>query len=327
MKRILGIGNALVDILMLLRSDRALDQLSLPKGSMQLIDEKMLKKIQSETLLLDQHIATGGSAANTIISLAHLGVNVGFIGKIGNDSVGEFFNGDLFENGVLTYLAYSTLPSGRCHVLISPDSERTMCTYLGAAANLQAEDLKINMFKDFDILHIEGYLVSNKELLLTAARLAKKAKLKISIDLASYNVVEENLPFLLDFVEKYVDIVFANEEEAFAFTKLKNDEKAAQTIASLCDIAIVKVGQRGSFIHSKENKYRIPSVAVNCIDTTGAGDLYAAGFLYGLSHDLPLDQCGKIGTICAGHVIRFVGAKMDDRTWKIINEAANTFQK
>ncbi len=324
MKKILGIGNALVDILMILRSDRALDKLQLPKGSMQLIDETTLEKIQDETLLLNKHIATGGSAANTIISLARLGVNVGFIGKIGNDSVGEFFNGDLFENGVLTFLSYSMLPSGRCYVLISPDSERTMCTYLGAAANLQANDLKINMFKGFDILHIEGYLVNDQNLLLAAARLAKRAKMKISIDLASYNVVEDNLSFLTDFVEQYVDIVFANEKEAFVFTKQRN-EKAAEKIGNLCKIAILKVGRRGSYIYSKGHCTHIPSVKVNSIDTTGAGDLYAAGFLYGLSHELPLDQCGKIGTICAGHVIRCVGAKMDDRTWKIINETVNTF--
>ena len=175
MKKVLGMGNALVDILMMLKSDDLLHQLRLPKGSMQLINEAKMREIQEATILLDQHVATGGSVSNTISGLARLGVDVGFIGKIGNDSIGDFFKVDSFENGVLTYLLGSQLPSGRCHVLISPDSERTMCTYLGAASDLRATDLHERMFSDFDVLHIECYLVENRELMLRTAEMAKAA--------------------------------------------------------------------------------------------------------------------------------------------------------
>ncbi|MGM9746597.1 MAG: adenosine kinase [Paludibacteraceae bacterium] len=324
MKKILGMGNALVDILMRLKSDDLLQRLELPKGSMQLIDEDKMRAIQEATILLDQHVATGGSASNTISGLARLGVDVGFIGKVGSDSIGDFFKVDSFENGVLTYLLGSQLPSGRCHVLISPDSERTMCTYLGAASDLRAADLSADMLRDFNLLHIEGYMVESHELMLRAAKLAHNAGMQVSLDLASYNVVEAHKDFLRDYAKRYVDIVFANEDEAFAFTG-KHDEEAAHEIAQLCSIAIVKVGKRGSFAVSGDTVFRIPAAKVNCIDTTGAGDLYAAGFLYGYARGLSLDKCAKIGTICAGHVITFVGAKMDDRTWKSINAIVGNF--
>ncbi len=324
MKKVLGMGNALVDILMMLKSDDLLHQLRLPKGSMQLINEAKMREIQEATILLDQHVATGGSVSNTISGLARLGVDVGFIGKIGNDSIGDFFKVDSFENGVLTYLLGSQLPSGRCHVLISPDSERTMCTYLGAASDLRATDLHERMFSDFDVLHIECYLVENRELMLRTAEMAKAANMKLSLDLASYNVVESNLDFLSDFVKNYVDIVFANAEEAFAFTG-KQDKEAVAEIASMCDIAAVKVGKRGSFIQSGDEFHTIGAAKVNCIDSTGAGDLYAAGFLYGYARDLSLDKCAKIGTICAGNVIQTIGAKIDDRIWKSINAIVSNF--
>ena len=324
MKKILGMGNALVDILMRLRSDDLLQQLDLPKGSMQLIDEAKMREIQDATLLLGQHVVTGGSASNAISGLARLGVDVGFIGKVGCDSIGDFFRVDSFENGVLTYLMGSKLPSGRCHVLISPDSERTMCTYLGAASCLAADDLKLAMFRDFDVLHIEGYMVESHDLMLRAAQLARRAGLEISLDLASYNVVDAEREFLRDYTTKYVDIVFANEEEAFAFTG-KNAEEAALEIGQMCRIAVVKVGKRGSFVVSGSEFHQIPAAKVACIDSTGAGDLYAAGFLYGYARGLSLDKCARIGTICAGHVITFVGAKMDDRTWQSINAIVGNF--
>lgn len=324
MKKILGMGNALVDILMRLKSDDLLQKLGLPKGSMQLIDEAKMREIQDATLLLGQHVATGGSASNAISGLARLGVDVGFIGKVGCDAIGDFFKVDSFENGVLTYLLGSTLPSGRCHVLISPDSERTMCTFLGAASDLNASDLNLAMFRDFDLLHIEGYMVESHELMLRTAQLARRAGLELSLDLASYNVVEAERDFLRDYATKYVDIVFANEEEAYAFTG-KDAEEAALEMAQLCKIAVVKVGRRGSFVVSGNEFHKIPAARVRCIDSTGAGDLYAAGFLYGYARDLSLDKCARIGTVCAGHVITFVGAKMDDRTWQSINAIAGNF--
>ena len=319
MKKILGIGNALVDILVQLPNDEALHKLSLPKGSMQLINQTTMKHIYDATSLLEKHVATGGSASNTSVALAHLGCNIGFIGKVGSDEIGEFYASDLNDNKVTPHLLKSDLPSGRCNVLISNDSERTMATYLGAAVTLNADDLNIDTFRQYDILHIEGYLVQNYNLISRAGQLAKEAGLTVSIDLASYNIVAENINFLRDFVAKYVDIVFANEEEATAFTKLPA-EQAIHAIAQQASLAIVKVGAKGSYIKQGNTLLHIPAEKVKPIDTTGAGDVYAAGFLYGYANNLPLNRCAEIGTLCAAQVIEEIGAKISPERWQKIHD-------
>ena len=319
MKKILGIGNALVDILVQLPNDEALHKLSLPKGSMQLINQTTMKHISDATSLIEKHVATGGSASNTSVALAHLGCNIGFIGKVGSDEIGEFYASDLNDNKVTPHLLKSDLPSGRCNVLISNDSERTMATYLGAAVTLNADDLNIDTFRQYDILHIEGYLVQNYNLISRAGQLAKEADLTVSIDLASYNIVAENIDFLRDFVAKYVDIVFANEEEATAFTKLPA-EQAIHAIAQQASLAIVKVGAKGSYIKQGNTLLHIPAEKVKPIDTTGAGDVYAAGFLYGYANNLPLNRCAEIGTLCAAQVIEEIGAKISPERWQKIHD-------
>ena len=318
MKKILGIGNALVDILVQLPNDEPLHKLELPKGSMQLIDQTTMKRISDATSLLEKHVATGGSASNTSVALARLGCNVGFIGKVGHDELGSFYSDDLTNNNVTPHLLKSDLPSGRCNVLISTDTERTMATYLGAAVTLNADDLNIETFRQYDILHIEGYLVQNYNLITRAGQLAKEAGLMVSIDLASYNIVAENIDFLKDFVAKYVDIVFANEEEATAFTKLPA-EQAVHTIAQQASLAIVKVGSKGSYIKHDDTLLHIPAEKVKPIDTTGAGDVYAAGFLYGYANNLPLKRCAEIGTLCAAQVIEEIGAKITPERWQKIH--------
>lgn len=319
MKKILGIGNALVDILVQLPNDEPLHKLELPKGSMQLIDQTTMKRISDATSLLEKHVATGGSASNTSVALARLGCNVGFIGKVGHDELGSFYSDDLTNNNVTPHLLKSDLPSGRCNVLISTDTERTMATYLGAAVTLNADDLNIETFRQYDILHIEGYLVQNYNLITRAGQLAKEAGLMVSIDLASYNIVAENIDFLKDFVAKYVDIVFANEEEATAFTKLPA-EQAVHTIAQQASLAIVKVGSKGSYIKHDDTLIHIPAEKVKPIDTTGAGDVYAAGFLYGYANNLPLKRCAEIGTLCAAQVIEEIGAKITPERWQKIHD-------
>jgi sugar/nucleoside kinase (ribokinase family) len=319
MKKILGIGNALVDILVQLPNDEPLHKLELPKGSMQLIDQTTMKRISDATSLLEKHVATGGSASNTSVALARLGCNVGFIGKVGHDELGSFYSDDLTNNNVTPHLLKSDLPSGRCNVLISTDTERTMATYLGAAVTLNADDLNIETFRQYDILHIEGYLVQNYNLITRAGQLAKEAGLMVSIDLASYNIVAENIDFLKDFVAKYVDIVFANEEEATAFTKLPA-EQAVHAITQQASLAIVKVGSKGSYIKHDDTLLHIPAEKVKPIDTTGAGDVYAAGFLYGYANNLPLKRCAEIGTLCAAQVIEEIGAKITPERWQKIHD-------
>ena len=318
MKKILGMGNALTDILLRIENDEVLAKLNLPKGSMQLVDGGKSKEITTLLSEISPRMATGGSASNTINGITRLGAAAGFVGKIGKDEVGKFFRKDMLNNGVVPHLLYSETPSGQCTVLVSADGERTLCTFLGAACELDAKDLTPEMFVGFDIFHIEGYLVQNHELIRTAVKMAKEAGLQVSVDLASYNVVEENLDFLNEIIRDYIDIVFANEEEARAFTG-KEPEQALIHIADHCDIAVVKIGKEGSFIKSGSESVLVKPRLADCIDTTGAGDLYAAGFLYGLANGYSLDICGKIGSLVSGNVVEVLGAKMTDEVWRQIH--------
>ncbi len=317
MDKVLGIGNALVDIMTRLPDDSTLDKFSLKKGSMQLSERDFADKINNETASFDKSQSSGGSAANTIHGIASLGASAGYIGKVGEDSFGEFFSKDMEVNGIEPFMLKSTTDTGRAIALISPDSERTFATYLGAAIELTDSDLIADQFKDYKILHIEGYLVQNHALMLKAAVLAEANDMKISIDMASFNVVEDNLEFLKNYVKNYVDIIFANEEESKAFTG-KEPEDSLNELAEQCEIAIVKIGSKGSLVKSNGIVYKIDPIKVNPVDTTGAGDLFASGFLYGLTNDFSLDKCGQIGSICAGKVIEVIGSKMSDETWKEI---------
>ncbi len=314
MEKVLAIGNALVDILVRLKDDMILYEFGLAKGSMQLADMQLVNDIQNRTKDLARHQASGGSSANTIHGLAKLGVKTGYIGKVGRDPMASFFQKDMTDAGITTLLSLSSTPTGRAVALVTPDSERTFATYLGAAVELIANDITPDLFTGYSIFHVEGYLVQNHELLLKSVRLAKEAGVKISIDMASFNVVMANKEFLRTIVKDYVDIVFANEEEAKMFTGV-SPEESVDEIAKMCDIAVVKLGKEGSLIRQKDKLYKAGSIKVNAIDTTGAGDLYASGFIYGLLNNMPLDKCAAMGAILGGNVIEVVGAKMDDTRW------------
>ncbi len=317
MKQILGIGNALVDVMTLIDSDDTLKKFSLPKGSMQLVDDQKSALIKSETISFKRNMTSGGSAANTIHGLAMLGVKTGFIGSVGKDETGDFFENDMKSAGVKTILTRRNSVTGTAVALISPDSERTFATHLGAAVELAASDLREDDFKDFDILYLEGYLIINRPLVERACSIAKKRGMKIALDLASYNVVEARLSDFREIIEKYVDIVFANEDEAKSFTGFSPSD-ALNSIALLCDIAIIKAGKEGSMIKNANETLNISAIPVKSIDTTGAGDLYASGFLYGYAMGLPLEKCGLFGSVLAGHVIEIVGARMDHPKWSKI---------
>jgi sugar/nucleoside kinase (ribokinase family) len=170
---------------------------------------------------------------------------------------------------------------------------------------------------------MEGYLIFNKELVETACRIAKKSNMKIALDLASYNVVDAKLADFREIIEKYVDIVFANEEEAKSFTGFSPAD-ALNSLSTLCEIAVIKIGKDGSLIKRGNEILKITSMPVNCIDTTGAGDLYASGFLYGYQNGLSLEKCGMFGSVLAGHVIEIVGARMDENRWEKIMKIIKT---
>ena len=314
MKKVLGLGNALTDVLLQVSED-SLRELGLPKGSMNLITLEQAEQIQMRFASVRKRMVAGGSASNTITTISQLGGTAAFIGKIGNDEVGKFYREDMIKNGVTPILlTSSTQMSGCSVVLITPDGERTFATYLGAAADMHADDIKKEAFVGYDIFHIEGYLVQDNELIEKAMRLAKEAGCMVSLDLASYNVVNENQRFLKDLISKYVDIVFANEDESFAYTHLNPEESVAK-LAQQCDIAVVKVGKRGSYVQQSNERYHIGAITTSCTDSTGAGDLYACGFLHALSDGFDIRRCGEIGTIAAGRIVEVVGTKLSEDTW------------
>jgi len=321
MKKVLGIGNALVDIIYFLDNDLLLEAFSLPKGSMQLVDAAKARQVEQATGSVSKFMASGGSAANTIHGLARLGIDTAFIGTVGDDTFGQFFEKDMTSCNIRPLLTKGTLDTGRAISLVSPGGERTFATYLGAAIELAADRLDDSLFNRYDHLHLEGYLVPNQLLVEKALKLARNENMTSSLDLASYNVVEANLEFLKRIISIFKPVVFANEEEAHAFTGYKNPGKALDYIAALTGTAIVKTGAKGSLIYHKGKKYTVQAIRANCIDTTGAGDLYAAGYLYGFINNYEPDHCGRIGSLLAGKVIEEAGAKICNKSWDYIGKS------
>ena len=321
MKKILGIGSTLVDILSQVPNEEVLNELNLPKGSMTYVNindavsigERLAQQYGSQR-------AAGDSAANTMSGLARLGAKSGFLTMMGNDEMGQFFTDEMTRTGVEMLALKSDTPTGRVIAMVTPDGERTFATCLGASIELSPDNIKPELFDNWDIFYIEGYLVANPDMLRKAISTAKDKGLKIAIDLASYNVVEESRDFLLELVNNYVDIVFANEQEAFALTGME-PENALHYIAERCDIAVVKIGAKGAYIQRGNEIVTIPPMKADVVDTTGAGDMWAAGFLAGLVKGENLQKCGMMGAIVAKNIIEVMGAKMDDERWDNIHKA------
>ncbi len=317
MKRILGMGNALTDVLVQLDNESHLENLCLPKGSMQLVDSDKNAVVQEYINDMSKQMIAGGSASNTMRGIACLGGDATFIGMVGNDEIGKVFEKELKDTGVSTNLFFSDIPSGTATAFISPDGERTFATHLGAAIGMTPKLLTPELFKGYDIFHIEGYLVQNHELIRKAVHIAKYEGLKVSLDLASYNVVDENWEFLQTLVRDYVDILFANEEEALAFTD-KQPEEALDIISKMVEYAIVKIGKKGSLVKYNGNIVSEGITDNKRVDTTGAGDFYAAGFLYALANGMSVEKAAHYGKILSGNIIEVVGVKLTDEQWNNI---------
>jgi sugar/nucleoside kinase (ribokinase family) len=325
MAKVLGMGNALVDIITRIENDSILEGFGLPKGSMTLVDLDTSNYIHAETAGMPKTKASGGSAANTIHGLAHLGIETAFVGKVGNDDMGRFFKKDMQVNQITPVLFRSMNETGRAMALISKDSERTFATHLGAAVELNEEDISHDVFEGYDSFYIEGYLVQNREMIEKALRLANNASLKVYLDLASFNVVEDNRDFFLSLISKYVDVLFANEEEIRSLCGL-SPEEGAMEIQDMVDVAVIKMGAEGSFCVSDGELVRIGVRPSKPVDTTGAGDLYAAGFIYGHIKGLDIETCGKMGAILAGRIIELIGAKMDEANWENLRREIKTLE-
>jgi sugar/nucleoside kinase (ribokinase family) len=317
-KRLLGIGNALVDILVRIEDDRLLAELGLSKGGMTLIDRDGVRIILDKTAHLDHHKSSGGSSANTVTGLARLGMPVGFIGTVGDDEFGHFFRSDMLSMSVETHLYEGDSETGKSISLISADAERTMATFLGAANELFKCDIDGDVFRGYDYFLAEAYLIPYRELIDTVFQKAKKSGCEIVMDLSSFSTVEENRDYLDSLLSEYVDVVLANEDEARTFTKREDPREALAEIAKRCKIAVVKCGEKGSYIQHRSRQFRIDPISIKAIDSTGAGDLYAAGFMYGLMNGYSVEVSGKMGSCVGGKVVEVIGAKMHDQKWEEI---------
>lgn len=315
MAKIVGIGNALVDVIVKLENEELLKQFALEKGGMEMIDSERKRVIHSAIKDQPQASATGGSTSNTIHGLARLGIDAGYIGKVSNDEPGRFFQEEMQRYHVTPHLLYSDIDTGIATTFMTPDAERTFATYLGAAATMSANELNPEVFKDYDYLYIEGYLIYNHELIHRLCQIAKDCKLKVAMDFGSYNLVEEQRDFLKDLLKNHIDIIFANQEEAKAFTG-KDDEEALNILSEYCPIAIVKLGAQGSIVRMDGKTTVIPPQDAKRIDTNGAGDIYAAGFMYGLMKGYDTERCGFIATRLSSAIIETVGAKLTDAQWE-----------
>ena len=280
--KIIGIGNALVDILYRLDDEHLLSEIHLKKDAMTLINERWEHEIEDMTRHVDKSMANGGSISNTMVALARLEREVGFIGRVGDDEMGRFFEGKLCDAGVHTQLIRGREATGVAHTFVTPGGSRTFGTLLGAAYYLGPNDITEEMFRGYDLLHIEGYLVQNQELIETICQRAKQAGLILSLDLSSFNVVSKNRTYFHHLISDYIDIVFANEGEARAFTGNFDPQEQLRHIAHLCDLAVVKLGEHGSIAMLEGGRiYKCHAEYVeNVVDTTAAGDYFAAGFLH-----------------------------------------------
>ena len=315
MKRTLGIGNALVDVLTKVDNEQILSELHLPKGSMQLLSTEAYAEVTRRMQALPTKLTTGGSACNTLLALSHLDAPTGMIGKIGDDENGRFFASYFAQRGISTRLLHDSRPTGVASTFITPDGQRTFGTYLGAAARLTADELQLAWFEGYDYFYIEGYLVQNHDLVLRAIELAHAAGCEVCLDLASYNIVEADLDFFRALMPS-IDIVFANEQEAQALTGLEA-RAALDALAATCHIAVVKIGKHGVWAcHGTEVAHCQARDVPVVVDTTAAGDYFAAGFMHALAAGEPLATCIARGSLLAGHIIEVVGTELPDATWQ-----------
>jgi sugar/nucleoside kinase (ribokinase family) len=325
-KTIVGVGSALVDILAH-EDDAFLTEAGAVKGGMIYVEkshiEQTLARISGRL-----SIVPGGSACNTVVGVSQLGGKARFVGKRGSGKMGDFFENALRANNVDPRLFRSEVSTGRVLSIITPDAERSMFTFLGAAAETRPEDIREDLFADAAIVHIEGYLLFNPQLILTALKAAKSAGARVSLDLASFNVVEESRDLLSGVVQNYVDILIANEDEARAYTGESDPLPAIRALGREVNVAALKLGPRGSIICRDGQFIAVPAEGDGrAVDTTGAGDLWASGFLFGLTEGYPLEKCGAIGSACGYEVCQVVGASIPEEGWRRIRNLLEKDEK
>jgi sugar/nucleoside kinase (ribokinase family) len=309
---VIGIGNALVDVLCH-ESETFLDRHGLAKGTMHLIDEARARALYDAMGPAVE--ISGGSAANTIVGVASFGGRAHYVGKVRNDQLGEVFSHDLKAVGVhyTTPMATNGPSTGRCLIVVTPDAQRTMNTYLGASTQLGPADIDAGLIARGRILYLEGYLFDQpaaQEAFRAAAGFAHAAGRKVALTLSDPFCVDRHRAAFVDLVERHVDVLFANEVEICALYEANDFDAALQQVRRHCEIAALTRSERGSVVVAGGEVHVIDAQKVDAVvDTTGAGDLYASGFLFGLSRGMDLPACGRLGSLAAAEVISHVGAR------------------
>jgi fructokinase len=309
---VVGIGNAIVDVLVQ-ADERFLDDHGLTKGTMALVDEQQAERLYAS---VGPGLETsGGSAANTLAGVAQLGGRAGFIGRVRNDQLGGIFAHDIRSVGArFETPATTTGPStARCLILVTPDAQRTMCTYLGASVGLDPGDLDLEMVAQAKVLYLEGYLWDSdeaKRAFIAAAEVARAHGAEVALSLSDAFCVERHRDSFQELVDGHVDILFANEMEITSLYKANSFEEAAEQVRGRCRIAALTRSEQGSLILNGDGTHTIaPFQLGQLVDTTGAGDLYAAGFLHAYTQGRPVEACGRLGSLCAGQVVTQLGPR------------------
>ncbi|MCP9849340.1 adenosine kinase [Cyanobium sp. Morenito 9A2] len=309
---VVGIGNAIVDVLVQ-ADDAFLADHDLSKGAMALVNQGQAERLYAACGVGLE--TSGGSAANTLAGIAQLGGSAGFIGRVRDDQLGEIFAHDIRAAGAhFTTPAASQGPStARCLILVTPDAQRTMCTYLGASVNLEPADLDLELVRRAKVLYLEGYLWDSeaaKRAFIAAAGVIRAAGGEVALSLSDGFCVERHRESFLDLVDGHVDLLFANESEITALYGTDSFETALVQVRGRCKVAALTRSERGSVVLAGEATHLIePFRLGELLDTTGAGDLYAAGFLYGYTQGQPLERCGQLGSLCAGQVVTQLGPR------------------
>mgnify|MGYP006131672893 CR=1 FL=1 len=308
--KILGIGNAIVDVICKVK-DNYLSDNNLTKGSMKLVDEIEFKKLLS-TLEIEETVS-GGSVANSIVGLSQLGNEVGFIGKVNDDNLGQKYEDGLKKEGVNYFYSKKkeALPTGTCLILITPDSERTMCTFLGTAGKISENDIDENSVKNSEIVFLEGYLWDEGEPKSAFDKAIKNSN-KVAMSLSDSFCVDRHKKHFLNLVEKKLNIIFANEQEITSLIDAKKFEEVISFGQHIGKIIIVTRGEKGSIAISKNEVIECDSKKdLNIVDLTGAGDLFAAGYLHGHVNNLTIKESLKKGTEMSSKIIQRIGARLD----------------
>lgn len=321
---VVGLGNAIVDVVAE-TPEAVLERLDLVKGTMTLVDEARITTLYAGMGPAVE--VSGGSAANTMAALAGLGANVTYVGKVQNDQLGEVFGHDIRAVGV----AFDTCPlqqgpaTARCLVLVTPDAQRTMATYLGACVELGPEDVDEDSVAQAKITYLEGYLWDRpnaKQACLKAANIAHQAGRQVALSLSDPFCVDRWRDEFLDLIADHVDVVIANEAEIISLYQAETFEQAALDVVRHCRLAALTRGSLGSVIVTPEARHVIEAAQVaKVVDTTGAGDLYAAGLLYGLTHAMPLPACGRLAGLAAADVLGQYGARVEHSLAPLVRTA------